>query len=141
MCYDELFTMKKLRTVLTLLLVVSVLFSCSTETTSSKTTKAPDDAAALVALKEINRGQADFIRRTRRYAQNLDELIAQHLLSAEPTVAETGYDFLMRPSPDAVSYTVTATPTAPEARHFFSDQTGVIRAESGKPATSISPEI
>jgi hypothetical protein len=139
-CYHQLFTMKSLIT-LTLLLAVSVLLSCSTETPSSTPTKAPDDAAALVAIKEINRAQADFIRRTRRYAQNLDELIAQHLLSAAPAATETGYDFLMQPSPDAVSYTVTATPSAPEARHFFTDQTGVIRAESGKPATSTSPEI
>ena len=141
MCYDDLFTMNILRTTLTLLLVVSVLLSCSSETQPAKATKAPDDAAAVVALKEINRAQADFIRRTRRYAQSVDELIAQHLLSTEPTAVETGYDFLMRPSPDAVSYTVTATPSAPEARHFFTDQTGVIRAESGKPATSTSPDL
>lgn len=131
--------METLRTV-TILLAVSVLLSCSTETTPSSATKAPDEATALAKLEEINRAQEDFIRRTRRYAQTFDELIVQHLLSAEPTVDGTGYKFLLRPSPDAVSYTVTATPSAPEARHFFTDQTGVIRAESGKPATSTSPE-
>jgi len=133
--------MKMLRVTGSLLLVVSMLPSCSSDTTPSSPTKAPDEAAALAALQEINRAQEDFIRRTRRYAQTLDELIAQHLLTAEPSVAGSGYNILMRPSPDAVSYTLTATPSAPEARHFFTDQTGVIRAESGKPATSTSPEI
>jgi hypothetical protein len=134
--------MKTLRTRITTLLAVSLflLHACNApdDTTAPK---APDEAAAVAALKEINRAQEDFIRRTRRYSQTFDELIVQHLLNAEPAVETTGYSFLLRPSPDAVSYTVTATPSAPEARHFFTDQTGVIRAESGKPATSTSPEM
>lgn len=132
--------MKILTSALTLMLAVPLLLSCSTETPPAGA-KAPDDAAAVAALKEIHRAQQDFIRRTRRYAQTFDELIAEHLLTAEPTLAETGYEFKLRPSPDAVSYTVTATPSAPEARYFLTDQTGVIHAEAGKPATATSPEI
>jgi hypothetical protein len=89
----------------------------------------------------VNQAQEDFIRRTRRYAQRYDELIAEHLLDAEPTRAATGYDFLLLPSPDAVHYTVTATPAAAGGRHFFTDETGVIRTETGKPAGAASPEI
>jgi hypothetical protein len=122
-------------------LFVSLILSCSPESRPSADTKAPDEPAALATLKDINRAQADFIRRTRRYAQTFDELVAQHLMSAEPTVGGTGYEFLLRPSPDAVSYTVVATPTDGKARHFFMDQTGVIRGETGKPATATSPEI
>jgi hypothetical protein len=134
--------MKSLRTRITTLLA-AFLFLLHACTAPDDTTapKAPDEAAAVAALKEIIRAQEDFIRRTRRYAQTFDELIVQHLLSAEPTVEATGYSFLLRPSPDAVSYTVIATPSAPEARHFFTDQTGVIHAESGKPATTTSPEM
>ena len=131
-----------LRTIFLLVLAMPLLLSCGSDTTLPPTpVKAPDEPAALSALREINRAQADFIRRTRRYAQSFDELIADHLLSAEPTVEGTGYEFRMRPSPDAVSYTVTATPNTPESRHFFTDQTGTIYVESGKPATAESPGI
>jgi hypothetical protein len=131
--------MKTLRTRITTLLAVSLFLLGACASSDTTAPKAPDEAAAVAALKEINRAQEDFIRRTRRYAQTFDELTVQHLLNAEPTVETTGYSFLLRPSPDAVSYTVAATPSALEARHFFTDQTGVIRSESGKPATSTSP--
>lgn len=117
-----------------------LLVSCSSEKPAApETAKAPDEAAAIAALKEINVAQADFIRRTRRYAQLTDELIADRLLRAQP--AAEGYTILMLPSADAVSYTITATPRAPEGRHFFTDKSGVIRAEAGKPATAQSPEL
>ena len=119
----------------------ALLLACSPETPTAPPPKPPDEAAAIAALKETHRAQADFIRRTRRYAQTFDELIADHLLDAEPTLDTTGYNFLLLPSPDAVSYTVKATPSTPEARHFFMDQTGAIRAETGKPATVDSPGI
>jgi hypothetical protein len=124
--------------ILSLCLAVSLLVSCSDEKPAADVAvKAPDETAALAALKEINSAQADFIRRTRRYAQTANELIADHLLSGEPKAE--GYAILMLPSPDAVSYTVTATPSTPDARHFFTDKTGVIHAEMGKPATAESP--
>ena len=132
--------MPGIRLMTSLVLVLWIAVSCSSETSNppASPTAPPDEAAARNALKEINRAQSDFIRRTRRYAQRTDELIAEHLLSAQPTA--TGYTLLMLPSADAVRYTVKATPDAAEARHFFTDQTGVIRAESGKPATAESPE-
>lgn len=129
---------------LAVLLTAAALIACSPETpTSPAAVKAPDEAAAVKALKDINQAQADFIRRTRRYAQRYDELIAEHFLTAEPLPADTGYKIDMRPSPDAVSYTITATPLSnPEkAQHFFTDQTGAIRAEMGKPATATSPNL
>jgi len=117
-----------------------VLFaSCSSEPKATEPpAKAPDEAAAIEALKRINQAQADFIRRTRRYALTFDELIKDRLLDAEPTKAETGYDILLRPRPDAIAYTVIATP-AGLGRHFFTDQTGALRAESNKPAGAESP--
>ena len=118
-----------------------LLVSCSgsDQTPADVPAKPGDEQAALKALNEINRAQADFIRRTRRYAQTTQELIADRLLTAEP--AAQGYRILMVPSPDAVSYTAEATPTESAGRHFFTDKTGAIRAETGKPATATSPEL
>ena len=130
----------RVHAILVLPLLVLVL-SCSPEPEGFVAVKAPDEAAAIAALKEINRAQADFIRRTRRYPQSFNELIAEHLLTAEPTEEQTGYKFSLAPSPDAVSYTLKATPTSTGARHFFTDQTGVIRAEQDKPATVESPAL
>jgi hypothetical protein len=132
--------MRIIRGILSLWIAASLLVSCSSEKPSAPevAAKAPDETAATAALKDINRAQADFIRRTRRYAQSTDELIADRLLSGEP--AADGYTVQMLPSADAVSYTVTATPRTPDGRHFFTDKTGVIRAETGKPATPESPE-
>ena len=83
------------------------------------------------------------MNRNRRYALEYDELISQFFLNEEPTVAKTGYQIRLRPAPDAGSYTITATPadTASPARRFFTDQTGVIRAEAGRDATAASAEI
>jgi hypothetical protein len=125
---------------LALPLLVLVL-SCSSEPEGSVAVKEPDEAAAIAALKEINRAQADFIRRTRRYPQSFDELTAEHLLTAVPTEEQTGYKFSLAPSPDAVSYTLKATPASAGARHFFTDNSGIIRFEQDKPATAESPAL
>jgi hypothetical protein len=126
--------------ILSLWIAASLLVSCSSgKPAAPEAVKAPDEAAAIAALKEINVAQADFIRRTRRYAQLTDELIADHLLRAQP--AAEGYTILMLPSADAVSYTITATPRTPDGRYFFTDKSGVIRAETGKAATAESPEL
>ena len=129
-----------IRTTLLFLTLLCGLVSCASDNaTPPQPAPPPDEAAALNALKAINRAQADFIRRTRRYAQRTEELLADRLLTAEP--AAEGYSIVMLPSADAVRYIAKATPRTDTARHFFTDQTGVIRAESGKPATAESPEI
>ncbi len=133
--------MKILRTAISFSMLI-LLFSCSSETRpTGPAEKPPDESAAVEALRQVTEAQTNFIHRTRRYAQTFDELIKDHLLNAEPKKAETGYDFLLLPSPDAESYTVTATPAAPGARYFFADQTGILRAEKDKPATAASPEL
>jgi hypothetical protein len=128
------------RRIFPLWIAVSLLASCSSDKSATEVaTKAADEASALVALKDINTAQADFIRRTRRYAQSTKELITDRLMSGEPKAE--GYTIQMIPSPDAVKYTVTATPQTPDARHFFTDETGTIRSERGKPATAESPGL
>ena len=105
--------------------------------------KAPDESAALAAISGVNAAQKTYIARYRRYALTYDELIEALFLKEEPTVQKTGYDIKLRPAADAASYAVLGIPSAPSpaARHFFSDQTGVIRAEEGKDANVRSPAI
>jgi hypothetical protein len=103
----------------------------------------PDEAAAIAALREVNESQDIYFRRNRRYALTYEELIESLFLREEPAVTRTGYDIRLRPRADAASYSVLAVPATPSssARHFFTDQTGEIRAEQGKDATAESPVI
>jgi hypothetical protein len=107
----------------------------------AKATKAPDETAAIRVLGEINKAQADYIRRNRRYALTFDELVESHFLKEEPSKDTLGYEIRLRPSADAASYTVTATPVSSPARYFFTDKTGTIRAEPALEATASSPAI
>ena len=105
--------------------------------------KAPDEPAALAAIADVNAAQKTYIARYRRYALTYDELTEVLFLKEEPTVQKTGYDIKLRPAADAASYIVLGIPSAPSstARHFFSNQTGVIRAEQGKDANVQSPGV
>jgi hypothetical protein len=111
------------------------------DATPAKATKAPNETAAIRILGEINKAQADYIQRNRRYALTYDELVESHLLKQEPSKDDLGYEIKLRPAADAGSYTVTATPVSSPARHFFTDKTGTIRAEAATEATATSPAI
>jgi hypothetical protein len=105
--------------------------------------KPPDEAAAIQAIASVNRAQADYMLRNRRYALTYEELIEGFFLREEPAAGTLGYDVKLRPSADAVRYTILAVPSipSPTTRHFFSDQTGEIRAEQGRDANAQSPTI
>ena len=107
------------------------------------TSKAPDEEAALDAIAKVNKGQADYFSRNRRYALTYEELIDAFFLDEEPRAAQTGYNIRLRPRADAGSYTIVAIPStsSPTTRHFFSDQTGDVRAEQGKDANAQSSKI
>jgi hypothetical protein len=114
-----------------------------TASKSPASTAAADENAALDALRKVNDAQSTYFKVNRRYAITLDELIEIHFLKAEPSAA--GYDFRLRPAADAQSYRLFAAPkasgSAAAARYLFTDQTGTIRAESGKEATAESPAV
>ena len=105
--------------------------------------KAPDENAAISALREINEAQKAYFGRNRRYALDYEELTSGHFLKEEPAVSASGYEIKLRPSADAARYVVIAAPASNSsgARHFFTDQTTDIRAETGKDATAESPKI
>jgi hypothetical protein len=124
------------------ILSLSLSTSCNTSPEPAPEVT-PDENAVIETLKAVNRAQQDFIRRTRRYALTYDELVEAYLLKERPSGENTGYDVTLKPSPDAVSYTVIATPRSERERyrHFFTDKTGVIRSEIGRAATAESPEV
>jgi hypothetical protein len=133
------------------LILVSLVTACSPpaepepiqQEVTAAAARPADEQAALAILAEINKAQADYFIRARRYALTYDELIEALFLKVEPSADLTGYDIRLRPAADAGRYNVIATPLAPsaETRHFFTDQTGVIRAEQGMNATSESPAV
>jgi hypothetical protein len=132
--------MRLWRSVLILAIVV-LSGACSSQPAAPPSPPKVDESGTIQTLKNVNQAQADFIHRTRRYAQSFDELKAQHLMNAEPDEQTLGYKFQLHPSADAVSYTLTATPADAAVRYFFTDQTEVIRSETGKPATAESPAV
>ena len=133
-----------------ILFMIAGLVSCSeapkTNTAAGAQptmSQSADDAGAIKSLKEINSAQADYQHRTRRFALSFDELVQAHVLNQDPSKSVTGYEISLHPSPDAESYSLTATPTVSgaNAKYFFSDKSGVIRAEQGKDANAASPPI
>jgi hypothetical protein len=140
----------------TLLLAVIMLAGCGGNTTPSMQTtakeaapgqpsnsKAPDESAALDTIAKVNDAESSYFRRNRRYALSFDELVEAHLLNSVPASAQTGYDFTLRPSADAQTYKLAVNPSSPSptARHFFSDESGTVRAEAGRDAAADSPKI
>ena len=130
-----------------LLLLLILLPACSGNNSSTPANnpataavKPADENAALETIMKINDAQLNYFKRNRRYALTFDELVEAHLLNSEPA-AETGYEFKLRPAADAQTYKLSVTPaaSASNARHFFTDQTGVVHAETGKDATAESP--
>ena len=136
------------------ILVFATLLGCGTNPAPGTQTAAPasvpaapsanppNEDAALDAIKKINQAQSDYFKRNRRYALSFDELVEAHMLASEPSAAQTGYDFKLRPAADAQTYKLLVSPAAKSpARYFFTDQSGTVRADAGKEATEDSPQI
>ena len=90
-------------------------------------------------IRTIASGQEAFRMRNGRYAQNLWELGDQMLVdSALARGFKHGYLFKVRSS-GSDTWHVDVRPAEGHGRYFWCDQTGVIRAENNKPASSESP--
>jgi hypothetical protein len=145
--------MRRVKSILSLLFLGLAATGCSSSPTMQTSTpagsaasnaKAPNENAALDATRKTAEAQATYFKINRRYALTFDELIEAHFLNAEPTAAQTGYDFKLRPAADAQTYKLSVVPAdanASSARRFFLDQSGVLRSETGKEATADSPEL
>jgi hypothetical protein len=129
------------------LVLLGLLAACSNTPApsmqSSAAAKAPDESAAIAAIAKINEAQSTYFKLNRRYALALDELVGARLLEAEPEASQNGYDFKLAPAADAQTYKLVISPAtaSPAVRYFYTDQSGVIHAESGKDATGTSPVI
>ena len=143
---------KRPTALLALLIWGLLLSACGAETNPSApasspaaATKAPDEAATLNAIRSISEAQATYFTINRRYALTLDELLESRLLSSAPSSAETGYEFKLRPAADVQTYKLSVVPSSPNTtaavRYFFTDQTRVLREETGKEATAGSPPV
>jgi hypothetical protein len=75
-------------------LLFAALLGCGTSPppqspATQPSVKAPNESAALDAIKKINEAQSDYFKKNRRYALTFDELTEAHLLAGEPTTAQT----------------------------------------------------
>ena len=136
--------MRAVKTAIVLMSLGLLLAACSDSGTATQTAKPPDESAALDAVRKTNEAQATYFKMNRRYALTYEELVQARLLASEPSPAQIGYDFKLRPAADAQTYKLVVIPgdsSASSARRFFLDQSGVIHAETGKEATADSPEV
>jgi len=101
-----------------------------------------NERAALDVIGKINEAQVTYFKLNRRFALTFEELIDAKLLAADPTTTQSGYEFKLRPAADAQTYTLAVVPAvaSTDARYFFTDQSGIIRAETGKDASADSPK-
>ena len=131
------------------LVTLAILVGCNTtpaptmQSSQPAAAKPPDENAALAVISKINEGQSIYFKLNRRYALDFDELIKAHQLDREPSTADTGYDFKLRPAAEAQTYRLSVVParSGVASRSFFTDQTGAVRAETGKEAGPDSPAL
>ena len=121
---------------------------------SEAANRAGNEAAAVVTLKEFNLGMLKYSFTSDGYPENLsdvDSVAVDPLIhSALSTGRRYGYEFsYTRTEVDGNNgrrsgYALQADPSQPGTtgrRHFFTDQTRVVRVEDGAPATAESPPL
>ena len=88
---------------------------------------------------------AEYARETRaKTFATLEMLYSEGLIQGDLADGEkAGYTFTLTLSPDAKSFALTATPKGDPALldHFYVDETGVIRVNTGAAADANSPPI
>ncbi|HEV2764170.1 MAG TPA: prepilin-type N-terminal cleavage/methylation domain-containing protein [Pyrinomonadaceae bacterium] len=102
-------------------------------------------ASAMNSLRVISTGQNSY-RATRGEYGDLAELGAAGYLTDENLAAgeKAFYTFVVTPGADpSLGYTASATPVQSTAveRHFFINETGILRVAVGAAATSNSPPV
>ena len=101
------------------------------------------EESAIEALGKIHSGQEMFYEANGRYAFSVQELIAADF--ANPmlgAVTVTGYRYRFIVESGTPGYSIEGIPIMnPDTkRHFYTDVSGIIREERGKPPTERSPE-
>ena len=107
--------------------------------------KASNEAAAIGSMRTIGSAQATFLSTTGgnvNYAADLAALEAAGLVDdVLGTGTKSGYDYVVTGA--AGAYTSTADPDSASTgtRHFFSDESGVIRFDAAAQADAADPAI
>ena len=104
--------------------------------------KASNEASAIGSMRTINTAQTTYLStvgNNTTYAANLTALNTANLidgaLAASGTTAKSGYKFTLATSANDSKYTVLGTPeTNSGTRHFFTDESGVIRFKAAAAA-------
>jgi len=114
---------------------------------------AANEASAVGSLRTINTSAVAFSTTYGNYPTKLADLgpsstptstAADLIDSVLVTGSKTGYTFVYTGTSPFLQYTLTAQPTTPGVsgqRYFFTDQSGVIRADAAAAATATSTPI
>lgn len=100
-----------------------------------------NEASAVAALRDICHAQSDHMRLTGSYAKNLELLRERGFLGLKN---QAGYHFEMMVSRDAREFEVRAHPIEPGVtgvRHFYIDQSGVLRWSKSVDVGRTSPPV
>lgn len=101
-----------------------------------------NEATALATLKTIHVSAASYQVEHDQYPASLQELGAESLVPLDNQLASTGvqsgYQFAYRPTASQKGYVIHADPIFIHTgqRHFFMDETGVIRFANDRPASA-----
>ena len=91
---------------------------------------------AVSVLRIINTGQVLYLLDNGSYAESLSQLVDAGHVPSEYATGRSGYVYEIQG--EALNYSVTATPDDRSGRYFYSGPDGVVRYETGAPATSDS---
>ncbi len=102
-----------------------------------------NSGSAIQSLRTITTGEYTYERTHHQYA-TLNTLFTQALINADLADGDkSGYTFTILVGPTSKTFTCTATPESDAGllAHFFVDETGVIRYNTGAPANATSDPI
>jgi type IV pilus assembly protein PilA len=106
--------------------------------------KAANEAGAIGALRAMSAGNIQYLARTGRYAPALVDLRNRGCIDASlGNGLRAGYTYTYG-SENSQVWACSADPQDPGTtgdRHFFIDESGVVRVEDGAPATAASSPL
>ncbi|HET9530576.1 MAG TPA: prepilin-type N-terminal cleavage/methylation domain-containing protein [Blastocatellia bacterium] len=109
----------------------------------SRARKNANAGSAVQSLRTIVTAEQIYEIKNKTYASLADLSGANLIDSNIASGAKSGYNFTLTMSPDGKKFTCIATPQDQPGvlNHFFVDETGVIRSNTGAPADATSQPI
>ena len=109
--------------------------------------KAANESSSIGSIRTLNTAQTTYLStvgNNTTYADTLAKLgptagagLIDNALEKSDATPKSGYKFTLATTATNTKYTILGTPEANSGtRHFFTDETGVIRAKSGSAAGS-----